>query len=112
MFGLGIFGPLLAAGIILGALGGLYQCVYQRGADDAEAANLRATIEAGRKAQTGTRAAYARVGADLATEREETTALRAEIERINSLVPASAPGEPQEDGVCNWTDRLPWPPAS
>ena len=113
MFGLGLLGPLIAGGIILGALGGLYQCVYQRGADDAEAANLRATIEAGRKAQTGTRAAYARVGADLANARRETTALRAEIERISSLPPPPSgdASEPQEPHRCEWDDLLPWPPA-
>ena len=112
MFGLGLLGPLLVGGLILGAVGGLYQCAYSRGGTDAEAANLRATIEAGRKAQTGTRAAYARVGADLATEREETTALRAEIERINSLPPppSGAAGEPQEPHRCEWDDPLPWPP--
>ena len=113
MFGLGLLGPLIAGGVILGALGGLYQCVHQRATDNAEAANLRATIEAGRKAQTGTRAAYVRVGADLATERQETTALRAEIERINTPPPPSGgAGEPQEPNRCEWDDPLPWPPAS
>lgn len=116
--GLGLLGPLIAGGVLLSALGGVYSCIhgdgYDEGHKDAEAENLRATIQAGREAQKGTTAAFARVSDDLAGEREKTAALTAEIDRL-SLVPAAPP--PQEDadpagepGVCRWDDQLPWPP--
>ena len=113
MFTLGMFAPLIFGGLLLGLLGGLYQCVHQSGADSAEAANLRAAIEVGREAETRTLAAYAELDDELAAERRQTAALREEIDRINSLPPpASDDTAPHEPGVCEWDDPLPWPASS
>ncbi len=110
---LGLLKFALIGGVLLAAVGSLYECVYQEGAEDAEARNLRATIETGHEAQKGTRAAYARVSADLADEREQTAALRAQVDEL-SLAPAppqSEADEVPEAGRCTWDSPLPWPPA-
>ena len=100
---MGLLVPLLGVGLLLGAMGGMYQCVYTQGKEDAEAANLRATIEIGRKTQKGTRAAYVIVTAELEGERNQTIALRQELDAI-----AGRPSQ-QEGGTCRWDDSLPWP---
>lgn len=113
MFGLGLAVPLIGGVALLGVLGGMYQCVHQQGVEDAEARNLRKTIEVSRDAQHRTTKAYARVTADLAGERERTTALQAEIARIGSQsdsnrIPDGSQDAPQEPGTCSWQSPLPW----
>ena len=109
MIGFHLLMPIMLAGGLLIGASSLYSCVYNRGAEDAEAENLRATIaeaEADRRRAT---VAMTAAREDLEGERAQVATLQDEIDRINAL-PAEPPpdGEAREDGKCHWDDALPW----
>ena len=100
--GLNALVPLIAGATLLGALGGLYGCVYKRGAGDAEADNLRSIITETHAAEVRTKAAYEKVSSDLLDEQQAVESLNDLIDTISVV--------PNEDkvGICDIDAPLPW----
>ena len=101
--GLNALVPLIAGAAILGALGGLYGYVYNRGADAAEVDNLRSIITETHAAEVRTKAAYEKVNSDLQDEQEAVKSLHDLIDVISDAPPST-----DEAGICDLDAKLPW----
>ena len=100
--------------VLLGMLGGLFQCVYDKGGEGFEAKNKRHIIETLKEAEEGTQAAFDDVTDSLSDERKKVASLGNYITLLtvenDQLRKQQSEGkETLELGPCDWNSRIPWP---